>query len=94
MLKEGLRRAAVPKARALSPRGAEGPAQAAAGSRGVPSGGGSLQRRMLAGRGVMRPYLAGGHCCDTPYPAVPTLFGVGPPHKSIPGLGSPVKGPY
>ena len=65
MLKEGPRGAAVPKAWAHQPGRAEGPSKAAAGSRGVPLGGGSLQRRVLAGRGVMRPYPVGGRCCDT-----------------------------
>ena len=51
VLKEGLQRTAVPHSPGLPAGGIEGPAQVAAGSLGVPAGGGSVQRRVPAGRG-------------------------------------------
>ena len=55
MLQEGLRGHRLPTARPHHPRGTEGTTQAVAGFRGVPLGGGSLQRRLPAGPGGSEP---------------------------------------
>ena len=81
VMREGLRGHQPPTARAHLPWGAHGPAQAAANVWGAPSGGGSLLRRALAGRGVIRPFPVGGGCCDASWPAPHTHFGVGLPHQ-------------